>query len=259
MYSDKQELDKFYTKHTIVDICLSVIDFDRYDCVIEPSAGNGSFFNKIPNCIGLDIKPEHPDIVEKNWFDYFVDFSHKNVLIIGNPPFGKRNYLSKMFLEHSFSFQNVTTVAFVLPNVYKKHTLQKVIPSNYRISNIIDLGNDSFTMNDIDYHVPCSFFVFDKSKGEDLRFNVDLYKTCSDFAFSDKNDYDFFVMGAAPNVTKTEPESTNRGYYIKSYIPVDVLIERFESTKWPSLSSVNGGVAWRTKPELIKYYSEIFL
>jgi hypothetical protein len=51
-------------------------------------------------------------------------------LIIGNPPFGNRNALSKRFLEHSFSFSNVGTVGFILPNVYKKHTLQSIIPED---------------------------------------------------------------------------------------------------------------------------------
>jgi len=258
MYSDKIELDKFYTKPEIVDMCLTHIDFSRYDFVIEPSAGNGSFYNKVthPNKIGLDLAPEHPDITEQNWFDYQIDFSHENVLVIGNPPFGKRNLLSKQFIQHALSFYNVSTVAFVLPNVYMKYTNQKIIHSRYRISHIIPLPRNSFTIDNKEYHVPCSFFVFDKSQGEDLRFDVDLYKTCPDFEFTDANDYDFFVMGAAPNTIKDAPTVNNRGYYVKSFIELTELEHRFRTMEWDSFSSCNGGVAWRTKPELIKCYMD---
>jgi len=39
----KDVYDRFYTKHDIVDLCLSYIDVAKYDMIIEPSAGNGAF------------------------------------------------------------------------------------------------------------------------------------------------------------------------------------------------------------------------
>ena len=42
-------LDKFYTKPDIALKCISKIkNWDNWDLVIEPSAGNGSFYNNIP-------------------------------------------------------------------------------------------------------------------------------------------------------------------------------------------------------------------
>ena len=45
--------------------------FDNYN-FIEPSAGNGSFFTIIPtiNKIGIDISPEHKDIIKQDFFTY---------------------------------------------------------------------------------------------------------------------------------------------------------------------------------------------
>ena len=141
MYSKKQNLDKFYTKKEVIEECIKYIDFNSYDFVIEPYAGNGAFYYKIkhPNKIGLDIQPESPDIVCMDWFKYNIPTTYKKVLIIGNPPFGVRNKLSKMFLEHSSSFNNVFTIAFILPDVYNKHTLQKHVPKCYRLKHIIKL------------------------------------------------------------------------------------------------------------------------
>ena len=175
---------------------------------------------------------------------------------MGNPPFGKNNKLSKKFISHSFSFDNIKTVAFILPNVYHKYTLQRLIPEDYRISNIIPIDSDSFVIGNKIIDIPTSFFVFDKSIGIDLRFDVNKYKNNNHFYFSTKNNYDFYVMGAAPNNLKDVPTSNNRGYYVKSLIDVEVLKERFRNIQWTSYSSVSGGVAWRTKIELIKCYIE---
>ncbi len=47
----RDTIDKFYTKKEIVDKCIKsikkYIDFDNNDLIIEPSAGNGSFIEKI--------------------------------------------------------------------------------------------------------------------------------------------------------------------------------------------------------------------
>ena len=39
----KDIFDRFYTTPAIVEKCLSLIDFTKYDYIIEPSAGTGSF------------------------------------------------------------------------------------------------------------------------------------------------------------------------------------------------------------------------
>lgn len=162
MYSKKGYLDKFYTKRTVAKTCLNELNLLEYDCVIEPSAGDGSFFNLIEheNKIGLDLMPGTSVIAQQNWFDYKIDTKFKRVLIVGNPPFGKRNKLSIQFITHACSFENVKTLAFILPNVFMKHTLQKYIPARFRLKAILPLQENSFEIDGVDCHVPCSFFYF---------------------------------------------------------------------------------------------------
>jgi len=259
----KCELDKFYTNPKIVKNLLNYIDLDSYDFIIEPSAGNGSFFNEIKNLnsIGLDIHPENDSIKKQDWFDYKIPSAYKNVLILGNPPFGERNNLSRDFIKHAISFSNVNTIAFILPNVYKKHTNQKVFPNDWRLAQEITLEKDSFLLNGEPYHVPCSFFIWTKHSGlKNLRFNEDLYKSHPDFNFTDENDFDFFVMGASPKVIKIKGEISvnNRGYYLKSNINPEKLKNNILSINWNAFgnSSANGGVSWFSKPEFIKIYDE---
>lgn len=262
----KSILDKFYTKKSVAEYCYTElkhsISLEDYDLLIEPSAGSGNFLSLFPENkrLGIDLLPEGKDIKEGNWFEYEVPIAFKKVAVIGNPPFGERNKLSKDFIKHGLKYNNVFTIAFVLPNVFKKYTNQSMLPKNWAIKDIIELPKNSFILNNKDYHVPCSFFIFTKEPVEkDLRFNVEKYKTHSDFELVKKEEADFFILGASLSTVKKieEVNKNNRGYYIKSNINKEELIERFKNTNWKKYqnSSANGGVAWFSRLELIRAYS----
>ena len=64
----KDILDKFYTNADIAKQCINFIDnFSTYDCIIEPSAGNGSFSSQINNCKAYDLAPEAENIIQADW------------------------------------------------------------------------------------------------------------------------------------------------------------------------------------------------
>ena len=249
-------LDKYYTKQKTVQFCISKLNFQKYDFVIEPSAGNGAFYEEIKhnNKIGLDISPENLNIIKADWLQYKINSFYKKILVVGNPPFGINNILSSKFLKHSFSFENIQTIAFILPNVYNKHTRQKIIPKNWRIKNIYPLPKSSFLFEGKTKHIPCSFFIFDKSKGKDLRFDASQYQKTKDFTFGTKEDFDIFVFGSSPKKIIKKPTENNRGYFLKSKIPVQKLIKNIKSINWHGNSCANGGVFWLTKAEFCYQY-----
>jgi hypothetical protein len=262
LYSDKIEFDKFYTLESVAIECLQLLDLSSYDLVIEPSAGNGSFFRNInhPNIIGLDIKPECSSVLEQDWFSFEIDKSYKNVLIVGNPPFGKRNNLSKSFLKHAASFRNVRTIAFVLPDVYFKATLQLHIPKEFRLKHIKKLPQNSFVCGEKIINMPCSFFIFDKSEGPDLRELPLEHMDTNDFEFGSAKKFDFFAKGAAPNTILEFTSSNNRGHYIKVKDGVDVerVKENFRKCHWTAFSSTSGGSAWRPQDQIVREYRKTF-
>lgn len=265
MYSDKIKLDKFYTKSSIAKDCINLVeDLDKYDLIIEPSVGGGAFFNNLKdyNILGIDLDPtiKNDRIIKHDWLTYNIDFLIPKVLVIGNPPFGKRNKLSIDFIKHATLFNNVYSIAFILPDVYNKHTLQKNIPKEFRLKTIFKLPNNSFEVDGEEYHVPCSFFVFEKSDGVCLKFNPSKYTDTDDWIYGTKDDADFYIMGASPKTVKELKDVTlnNRGYYIKLKENKDKnrIIEKFKNIKWDGYSSANGGVSWMTKPEIVKNYIE---
>ncbi len=256
MYSKKQELDKFYTKDSVAKECLAKLDLGDYTCVIEPSAGGGAFSRQIEhdNLIAMDLEPECPDIIQMDWFDYKHGEQGKTI-VVGNPPFGLRNKLSKEFIKHAIKF--AYTIAMVLPDVYNKHTNQAIFPKGWRLKEVYKLGRDSFSLEGKAYHVPCSFYIFEKSEGTNLMFDIAKYKECNDFSYCKRDEADLYIMGAGCKVKEVhEVESTNRGYYIKSNIGKKELRAKLNSTKWYGNSSANGGVWWLSKPELIKLYKD---
>ena len=95
-------MDKFYTKQEVVKRCLDEINKlpYKYDCVIEPSAGDGAFYKNIEHDtkIGIDIDPQHDEIIEGDWFNYNINEAYECVLVIGNPPFGQyQSYLQNLY------------------------------------------------------------------------------------------------------------------------------------------------------------------
>ena len=121
--SKKIDLDKYYTNNGIVDHCLNVVDdlIIDYGEVIEPSAGNGAFSLKIPNCIAYDIEPEHESIIKQDFLKLDLPYKQGR-LIIGNPPFGTRNTLSVKFFKHAFKMADY--IAFILPISQYKNNQQ---------------------------------------------------------------------------------------------------------------------------------------
>ena len=132
-----QGLDKFYTEPLYSKKCIDkVLDmYPIWDLIVEPSAGNGSFFHQIPgeyHKIGLDISPEHPDIETQDFFDYHPETNvNKRIVVIGNPPFGRVSSLAIKFFNHAAEWANV--IAFIVPRTFRKVSVQNKLHENFKI------------------------------------------------------------------------------------------------------------------------------
>lgn len=158
----KDVLDKFYTKPEIAAYCISLSDASNYTTIIEPSAGNGSFFNLIENCLAFDLKPEHPSIQEQDWLEYVHPKSdeEERILVIGNPPFGQQNSLAVRFMNHAAVFAD--RIAFILPISFKKESVQDRIDLNFHLVHEEELPKNSFLFNEDSYDVRCVLQIWDR-------------------------------------------------------------------------------------------------
>lgn len=254
----KHTEDKFYTKTEVVDECLGILNLLDYDLVIEPSAGNGAFSDKIPGCLAFDINPEAPDILQQDWFEYKRERNpEEKILVVGNPPFGQQNQLALRFINHAAEFAD--SVAFVLPRSFKKYSVKNRINKHLHLSKEITLPAKAFLLNGEDYGVPCVFQVWEWK--EELRPVLERRMSSQYFSFVKKEESpDCRIQRVGGNSGKASSDldrSAASNYFIKIKAPVNVerFIEYVNSLEFPGREY---GVGPRTlsKDELIRVFEK---
>ena len=162
--------EKFYTKPDVAEACWTYTKtflkhLQTVDLYIEPSAGNGSFLKLLPSDypnvyrIGLDIDPDDKEITKKNFFHYTTKMIADNVLVIGNPPFGKRGRTAIEFFNHAATMAD--TVAFIVPVNFRKFMVHRQLNSSMDLIGQMPLQRNSFFLpSGGDYEINTEFQVW---------------------------------------------------------------------------------------------------
>jgi hypothetical protein len=267
-------LDKFYTNTDYAKQCISELNLNDYDFVIEPSAGCGNFFNQIEhhNKIGLDILPENNDnnlIICMDFFNYTPNKIYNKILVIGNPPFGKSCSTAIKFFNHAAKWAD--TIAFIIPRTFRKISVQNKLDKNFHLISDKDTPTNPccFTPKMM---VKCCFQIWQKSN--ELRPIIHLPTEHPDWTFLsfgplDKNNQptppknaDFALRaygGKIGEILKINLETLRpkSWHWIKSNIDIDVLISRFEKLNY-SNSSNTARQNSMGRAELVNLYSEMY-
>jgi hypothetical protein len=263
----EEGLDKFYTIPSYSKKCIDKVFelYDGFDWIVEPSAGNGSFLNQlVGNKIGLDISPEHENIVQMDFFDYTP--TEANILVIGNPPFGKVSSVAIKFFNHSAKWANV--IAFIIPRTFRRPSVQNKLNQQFHLMYDEDVSTKPccFTPS---MSVKCCFQIWEKKTVE--RPRIELPTTHADWKFLsfgplDSNgqptpakDADFALRAYGGNIGEIEinvselrPKSW---HWIKSNINKEELIRRFKQLDYSD--SVNTARQNSMgKGELVRLYNE---
>lgn len=202
----EQGLDKFYTNANIAEKCLNVLEtyykWEKWSLVVEPSAGNGSFFTRIKtkNKIGIDIQPEHSEIIKKDFFD-FQPQCKDEILVVGNPPFGKVSSLAINFFNHASKWANV--IAFIIPRTFRRISVQNRLNKNFHLLHDEEIPIGSFTPS---MSVKCCFQIWERKEIE--RQIIDLKTT--------HNDWEFLSFGPKDENNQPTPP-TGADFAIRAY------------------------------------------
>jgi len=164
------KLDQFYTKSAIAKkyyefMLLKLARLGvKNPFFVEPSAGSGSFFDLLNSQkrIGLDIEPKSKDIKKQNFLTWQYNGREKsNVVVIGNPPFGRRAKLAIEFFNKSTEFAH--TIGFIVPVQFRKYSVHSKLNPNYKLIAEKFLPENSFITEDgIDFNVNCVFQIWTK-------------------------------------------------------------------------------------------------
>ena len=177
-------LDKFYTLPNISQKCLNHIGtlypWEEWTLVIEPSAGNGNFLLQIPTSkkIGMDILPEHDDILKHDFFEYTPPENSGKNLVVGNPPFGRVSSLAIQFFNHASKWANV--IAFIVPRTFRRISVQNKLNRHFHLvfDEEIPIEPCSFSPPMM---VKCCFQVWEKR--ETIRLFIGLSTSHEDWDF----------------------------------------------------------------------------
>ena len=180
----EEGLDKFYTLPKYSKLCIDKVcelyDITLWDLIVEPSAGNGSFLHQIPseNKIGIDISPEDANIIKQNFFEYIPPSNMKNILVIGNPPFGKVCSLAIQFFNYSAKWANV--IAFIVPRTFRKISVQNKLDNMFHLIYDEEIPNTPCWFSPC-LMVKCCFQIWEKKIQK--RQIIELPTTHSDWEF----------------------------------------------------------------------------
>lgn len=209
-----KEKDQFFTSKDTARYCYDKVievlsslnvNLENY-LFIEPSAGDGSFYNLLPEDmrIGIDIEPRCEEVIEYD----FLKWKPKTQpnICIGNPPFGLRGNLALKFINHAAEFSDF--VCFILPQLFdsngKGSCKSRVKGLNLIHSEIVD--SDFYYPDGKEVKVNVVFQIWSKhhkTKEDD----VDLKGIIKLYSLSD---------GGKPSNTRNKKHLYTCDYYLPS-------------------------------------------
>jgi hypothetical protein len=164
----KNTKDQFYTKESVskscIDIIVNLLPFTSEYLWIEPSAGNGSFLNNIPSTfekIGIDLEPKSKNIQKQDYLKWEPPSTDKDIIVFGNPPFGRQSSLAKSFISKSCQYAKI--IAFILPKSFTKPSMYNSFCLKFHLFHSVELEKYSFVINGSKYDVPCVFQIWKKN------------------------------------------------------------------------------------------------
>ena len=287
-----EKLDKYYTKPAVAALCYenfksilanSGISNDRF-LFIEPSAGSGVFLDVIQEAkLGFDLAPTKEsnhqiaqnDFLKDDLMGLLTDEEQcKQLIFIGNPPFGTKAKLAIEFVNKSLEYSNI--VGFIVPIQFRKWSVQSKINSNSRLLADIDLPENAFEFMGKDYKVRCCFQVWAldtfKSSLSDLRISTKPATAHPDFEMYQYNRTEQALKFFDYEWDFAVPRQGYLDYTIKSKSKVDCdpkqqwiffkaknkqILEKLLSLDFVKLSKKNIGIPGFGKADVVQEYLAI--
>lgn len=136
--------EQFYTPPEVAkQVCELVVEVvpGALDRVwLEPAGGTGAFVDAalaqgVQDIASVDIEPHHPLVDAADFLT--SDFSFRNAIAVGNPPFGRNNALSVPFFNKCAA--HCDYIAFIVPRSWRKWSVVDRLHRNFHVLEDRDL------------------------------------------------------------------------------------------------------------------------
>lgn len=264
-----RNLDQFYTNRLLSKKLIEYVklfvekDANIRDILwIEPSAGDGAFYDFLPeNKFGLDLDPKKSSIKKQDFLTFDIEesglnFKDKIIITIGNPPFGKNSSLALKFIKKSAEFSDF--IAFILPRTFEKDSFKRKINSDFWLVHEEILKEDSFIFEGNTYSVPTVFQIWKKQNNSRVLEKRVMKHEDFDFVSKEDGDFSFQRVGAKAGLVLKDfsHKSPSSHYFIKSNDKKNDLFSIFEQISWEDIKKRTAGNPSIGKSELIERYLE---
>jgi N6-adenosine-specific RNA methylase IME4 len=256
--------DRFFTKRPLAQRLYEITQTKihelqiRFDCWLEPAAGDGAFFDLLPATSRLGIDRDTRDVeglVEHDFFSY-DDFGSRVYGTIGNPPFGKNANLAVKFFNrcaHISSF-----IAFILPRTFKKDSAVNKLDEHFHLVHEELLPDNSFEIDGVDKSVPTVFQIWVKRPYR--RARVEILTDHDDLEFLpservEEADILFQRVGVGAGTIKYDltDHSPESHFALKCSEDAEAILN---TTNWNSIKHNTAGNPSISKSDLLKAYIE---
>ena len=280
MESISKELDQFYTKPEVAEVCFNkfksyvdqVVTNPRY---LEPCAGTGSFYKLLPKPkLGFDLDPKCSGVKKEDFLLHKFRKSKYITVPISNPPFGDRASLAILFLNKCCEFNSI--IGFLVPIQFQKFGVQSKINVNFELISDEIIPDFSFIFDGKLTNIRCCFQIWihkdlnlgkfpnlriqNKPEIEHKDFVMYQYNNTKEAEKVFKYDFDFAVprQGFQDYSRKeTDPNNCERKkQWILFKANSEIVLQNLLSLDFSKLSKKNTTIPGFGKADVVKEYNE---
>lgn len=252
-FSSSTGLDQYYTRQDVAERLYSVFkehfDPNLYQ-MVEPSAGTGSFLKLLPpGSLAYDVDPKYPGIQTADFLKIEIE-SDREIVIIGNPPFGKNASMAVRFFNRAARRANV--IAFIVPRTFRKASIVNRLDRHFHLLREEPVPSNAFLFNSKPYNVPAVFQIWVRRRARREHWSVETKHPDFDFTTPVRAEFAVQRVGArAGRVHHDFTASPSSHYFISGNV------ERI--MKQLDFASVTGNVAGNpslSKAEIVWLYRQ---
>jgi hypothetical protein len=217
---------------------------------LEPSAGEGAFFNLLPpdKRLGVDIAAKVPGVVEHDFLTY-REFGGHWYFCIGNPPF--TNGMAVRFFNRAARVS--CYIAFVVTKAFANPSIQRKLDRHFHLLATLPMPDMAFVYGGKEVSVPTIFQIWERRETLRPIARRETAEECADLEFLPSADgAKYILQHLGENAGRSKPLGTDASPGSHFFIRCDNnAVGILNSITWPPRRD---GVNHLSKAELIKTY-----
>jgi hypothetical protein len=270
---NEQFFTQAQTANRLIGFLKSQVWFKNVTRIIEPSAGDGVWLEKIQVDLAFDIEPKHPDVQKADYLQVEVPYQ-EGTLILGNPPFGRMGTLAVDFFNRAA--EQGDWIAFILPASFGKRTLQRRLNKHFHLLHQEEMLDEKFRYEREGKVVKCVFQVWERRPH--MRVETAPKRSTRDFEFvrvssppsgkalppPDKADLAIRTHGHGYGKTflRNDPKwmslNTRTHRFIRTHVNVDEVRNRLSKIDWKEVGKFTVGQPCVSTEEIVELYEETY-